>query len=205
MGVEDTYDAIADVYAERFTDELDRKPFDRDLLDSLVPRFDAGLVADIGCGPGQIGRYLFDRGVDVIGVDLSAAMVRVARDRNPGMRFEKADMRVLPFADDELAGAVAFYSLIHLTPEDAAAACAELHRVIAPGGVLCVAVHMREDGEVVHLEEWFDRPVDIDARFWSVDDALGALAGHFRVDWMHVREPYEEERTTRLYFTAISR
>jgi SAM-dependent methyltransferase len=201
VGVEDTYDAVADAYEAALADELDRKPFDRALLDGLAGRL-TGLVADIGCGPGHVGRYLSDRGVDVVGVDLSARMLDVARRRNPGMRFEQADVRALPFGDGELGGAVAFYSLIHL--DDLTDALAELHRAICAGGVLCIAVHAGEGR--AHLDEWFGKHVSIDARFWSRDELVDALTGAtFVIDSAETREPYPEEgQTTRLYVTAIS-
>lgn len=201
MGVEDTYDAIADAYEAAIADELDRKPFDRELLDSLVPRLGSGLVADIGCGPGHVGRYLFDGGMDVVGVDLSAEMLRVARARNPGVRFEQADVRSLPFDDGELAGAVAFYSLIHL--DDLRPAARELHRVISADGVLCVAVHA--GGGTAHLDEWFGHAVDIDARFWTREELTSALVdAGFTIESAVERDPYPEEgQTTRLYVTAV--
>jgi SAM-dependent methyltransferase len=198
--VEGVYDAVAEPYEAAIADELDRKPFDRELLDGLAARL-SGIVADIGCGPGHVGRYLFDRGVDVVGVDISNEMLRVARRRNPGMRFEKADARSLPFDDGSLGGAVAFYSLIHL--DDIAPALDELHRVVVPGGVLCVALHGGEGG--AHVDDWFGRGVSIDARFWSLDAVAGALerAG-FTISSAVTREPYPEEgQTTRLYVTAI--
>jgi SAM-dependent methyltransferase len=198
VGVEDTYDAVAEAYEAAIADELDRKPFDRDLLDGLATRL-SGLVADIGCGPAHVGRHLVDRGVDVVGVDLSAEMLRVAQRRNPGMRFEQADFRSLPFADGELGGAVAFYSLIHLDSLDDA--LPELARVIRPGGLLCVALHEGEG--TIHLDEWFGHAVDIDAFGWSLDALVGAVidAG-FTIESAIARPPYEAERTTRLYVTA---
>ena len=57
------YDAVAEEYAERFFDELAAKPLDRALLDCLAELTRGlGVVADIGCGPGQIARYLADHG-----------------------------------------------------------------------------------------------------------------------------------------------
>jgi SAM-dependent methyltransferase len=202
VDIEDVYDAIAEPYAEKLADELDRKPFDRDLLDSLVSRFGAGLVADIGCGPGHVGRYLYDRGVDIVGIDLSAEMLRVAGERNPGMRFEKADVRSLPFADGELAGAVAFYSLIHLDDPEVPVALGELRRVIENGGVLCLAVHGGE-GRVAG-DEWFGRAVHFEATLWSIAP-LGVLltdAG-FTIESAVARPPYPEEgQNERIYITA---
>ena len=199
--MEGTYDAVAEPYEAAIADELDRKPFDRELLDGLAVRL-AGTVADIGCGPAHVGRYLFDRGIDVVGVDISDGMLEVARRRNPGMRFHKADMRTLPFDDGSLGGAVAFYSLIHL--DDIAPALVELHRVIADGGVLCVAVHGGEGD--AHVDDWFGRGVSIDARFWSLDALTDAITrAGFTIESAIARDPYPDEgQTTRLYVTAIS-
>ena len=55
-----------------FKDEMDDKPFDRDCLDRLARAVgDLGPICDLGCGPGQIARYLHRQGVKTLGVDLS--------------------------------------------------------------------------------------------------------------------------------------
>jgi len=87
------YDPVAEEYAEKFFHELQHKPFDRELLDRFATRVQGlGPVCDLGCGPGQIARYLHERGVDAFGVDLSPAMVEVAQRLNPGIHFEQGDM-----------------------------------------------------------------------------------------------------------------
>src|SRR5580704_8216830 len=71
-----SYDTVAEQYAADYYDELSRKPFDRELLTKfagLMPN--EGQVADIGCGPGHVARYVADLGVNAIGVDLSRSMV----------------------------------------------------------------------------------------------------------------------------------
>jgi trans-aconitate methyltransferase len=109
------YDRVAGAYAERYFTELERKPFDRELLDRFAADLcGRGPVCDLGCGPGHVGRYLAERGVEVFGVDLSPGMVALARQLNPGLRFERGDMLALALSDASLAGLVAFYSLIHL-------------------------------------------------------------------------------------------
>src|SRR2546428_13222742 len=58
-----TYDRVAEPYGEQFFEELDRKPFDRELLDSFEERLGGrGLVCDMGCGTGSAGRYQHVRG-----------------------------------------------------------------------------------------------------------------------------------------------
>ena len=46
------------------------------------------LVVDLGCGSGLWAKALFDAGYEVFGVDLSTAMVEIARSRVPAGRFE---------------------------------------------------------------------------------------------------------------------
>jgi 2-polyprenyl-3-methyl-5-hydroxy-6-metoxy-1,4-benzoquinol methylase len=58
-----TLDRLADEYARRIFNELQHKPLDRELLDRFAARIvGRGEVCDMGCGPGQIARYLRDAG-----------------------------------------------------------------------------------------------------------------------------------------------
>ena len=91
-----SYDAIAKPYAERFFDELDGKPWDRAWLDRFAEAVAGrGRVCDLGCGPGQIARYLAARGVDAIGIDASASMIGTARALNPTLTFARGDFLAL--------------------------------------------------------------------------------------------------------------
>jgi len=102
-----SYDRVAERYAADYYDELSRKPFDRELLAkfaSLIPRHGPCRIADIGCGPGHVARYLASLGLDVMGVDISQSMIEVARRLNPGLSFERCDMFSLPFGDPSFAG-----------------------------------------------------------------------------------------------------
>ena len=46
-----------------------------------------GLVVDLGCGSGRFAAALGEAGYQVLGVDLSPAMIRLAKKRAPGARF----------------------------------------------------------------------------------------------------------------------
>src|SRR5438128_10753053 len=178
-----TYDRVAEPYGEQFFDELARKPFDRELLDRFAARLSGrGLVCDVGCGPGHVGRYLTERGVDVFGLDLSSEMVALARRRNPSMRFEQGDLRALGLPDASLAGIVAFYSLIHLERAEIASALTELARVLVPGGLILIAFH-GGDGSV-HADDWFGRGVSIDATLYPT----GRDGGRDGARWLSRRD-----------------
>jgi SAM-dependent methyltransferase len=198
------YDPIAEPYAEQFYGELEHKPFDRGLLDRFAARTSgAGPVCDLGCGPGQIARYLKDRGADAFGIDLSPAMVETARRLNPDLAFERGDLLALEADDESWAGIAAFYSIIHLPPPRLADAFGELYRVLAPGGLLLLAFHAGE--EVLHIDEWRGVKVSLDYYFFTLETVLDALvAAGFDVEEAEERAPYEgiEHPSRRAYVLA---
>jgi len=197
------YDKVAQHYATEYFNELERKPFDCELLDRLAERFKGkGSVCELGCGPGQVSRYLKDRGVDVRGIDLSPEMVNVADRLNPDIPFAQGDMLSLNFADDSVAAFVLFYSIIHIKREDIVRAFQEMRRVLTPGGGVFVSFH-RGDGEL-HRDEWFGQTVSIDFRLFQPGEMAGYLERAGFEDIITVeREPYEfEYPTTRVYMSA---
>lgn len=188
-----SYDAVADDYASRIAVELRYKPFDRLLLDQFAERVRGlGRVADIGCGPGHVARYLNDRGVEVVGIDLSPRMLECARGLHPNIVFQQADMEALPVPDEAWAGILAFYSLIHVPRDRVVATLREFRRVLQPRGLLLLAFHV--GAEVVHLDEWLGHRISVDFVFFQSDEVEGYLrAAGFDVERSTERDPYPPE------------
>ena len=195
--IEKSYDRVVKQFVAEFFDELQRKPFDRELLDQFAETVEGqGKICEIGCGPGQIARYLQDRLVSMCGVDLSAEMVKWARRLNPDISFQRGDMRALEIPDASLAGVICFYAIIHLKREDVPRALSEMHRVLKPGGRLLMSFHGGE-GEL-HRDQWYDMPVSIDICLFEREEMAGNLeAAGFEVERIVDREPYESEYPTR--------
>jgi SAM-dependent methyltransferase len=185
-----SYDAVADEYARRIAGELAGKPLDRALLDAFAGEVrPLGTCCDVGCGPAHVTDHLQKRGLDVVGVDLSPALLAEARRLFPTLRLAVADMRALPLASASLGGVAAFYSLIHLTRDDRRAAIAELRRVLVARGLLLVAFHV--GAETVHLDEWWGRAVHLDFRFLDPAEVRAELeAAGFTVEATVIRAPY---------------
>jgi SAM-dependent methyltransferase len=198
------YDTVAVDYAERFSGELAAKPLDRALLAAfaeLVHAAGAGPVADVGCGPGHVTAHLHSLGLTAFGVDLSPAMVGLARQAHPGLRFDEGSMTALDLADGALGGIVALYSIIHLPPQQLPEAFAEFRRVLAPGGHLLIAFQAGD--ECLHLTEAFGRPVSLDAYRWSPDHVAGLLSqAGLAVTARLLREPEQAEKVQRAYLMA---
>ncbi len=199
-----SYDRVAVEYAEKFKDEMDDKPFDRDCLDRLVREVgNLGPICDMGCGPGQIARYLHRQGVDTLGVDLSPRMVAEAERLNPEIHFHQGDMLALPDADNSLGGIAAFYCIIHIPREKVVDALREMKRVLKPGGVLLITFHIGE--KIEHVEQFFEKPVNLDFAFYLPNEMENWLkeAG-YELEGTLVREPNPkvEVETRRAYLFA---
>jgi SAM-dependent methyltransferase len=193
-----TYDALAAKYEDRFVDELRDKPRDRVLLEAFA-RSAADPVAEIGCGPGQVGAFVVNRGRRVIGVDLSPRMATLASGRLDAALV--ADMRSLPLATDALGGLLAFYSVIHMRRPALEPVLREFQRVLRPGGHVLFSAHEGE-GEV-ELDEFLQEPVPFAATLFGLDELVQASrAAGLEVTTAEKRGPYASETTVRLFIAA---
>ena len=133
------------------TDRLEALPLEKRLVDHFartVVEAGGGPVLDVGCGPGWLTRYLASRGLAVSGIDISTAMLRLARTNNPGLGFAAASLTKIPVADGAAAGVFCWYVLHHVPDEDLQAAIRELARVIVPGGSLMLGGHVGDSTSV---------------------------------------------------------
>ncbi|SNT56470.1 Methyltransferase domain-containing protein [Actinomadura meyerae] len=147
----DSYDAVAADYAEETRDLLDRLLHVRAgvvLFAELVRAIGGGPVLDVGCGPGHTTALLRELGADASGIDLSPAMIEIARREHPGARFEVGSMTDLEVADGSLAGVLAWWSLIYIPDEAVPDVLGQFRRVLRPGGVLAVGFHVGDESKL---------------------------------------------------------
>jgi SAM-dependent methyltransferase len=117
----------------------------RDAAFAAVAEVAPHRVLEAGCGWGEFAERLArELGADVMAVDLSPRMVKLARERGVDARI--ADVQALPFADGEFDCVVANWMLYHVPDLDQA--LGELARVLRPGGRLVAATN-----SLRHLEE----------------------------------------------------
>ena len=198
-----SYDVVARDYAEAFAGDLDRLPVDRAALDAFAGRVGpGGRVLDIGGGPGQVARYLSDRGVSVVGVDLSVAMTRLAIDER-GACAVCGDVRRLPFAPESFSGAVAFYSIQHIRRDELSGALTEIGRILAAGGLLLLATHLGE-GEVF-VDEFLGHAFGtVGGTLYEADELRATLERrHYVIEDVRFRDPLPHEHPSRrIYLRA---
>jgi SAM-dependent methyltransferase len=158
-----SYDTVADSYSDLTRDALAEEPYLRaalGLFAELVHVAGGGPVADVGCGPGHVTAHLHELGVDAFGIDLSPAMIDLARRDHPGLRFDVGSMTDLPLADASVSGLLAFWSLIHIPDEAVPAVLGHFRRVLRPGGTLLLGFHVG-DGSELKTQGYGGRPMKV--------------------------------------------
>ncbi|GAA2623352.1 hypothetical protein GCM10010399_63250 [Dactylosporangium fulvum] len=128
-----SFDRIADRYDDRRGGAERAVVLAAEIQPWLVP----GTVLEVGVGTGIVSAALRALGVTVVGVVLSAGMLRHARQRL-GPTVARADATALPVADNAVDNVV-FVTALHAIG-DVYGALAEAARVVRPGGRV-VAVH----------------------------------------------------------------
>jgi ubiquinone/menaquinone biosynthesis C-methylase UbiE len=187
------YDTTAGNYARKFLDELQHKHLDKILLHVFAAEnASRGRMIDLGCGPGQTTRFLFECGVkEILGTDLSPNMVEVAQGSHPSIAFEVADMLQLQYADGSVGSAIAFYSIVHFDYELVKVAFKEVFRILVSGGQFLFSFHV--GSETIHLDSFLEKNVNIDFYFMEVEKISELLAevGFEVIDCIQ-REPYKD-------------
>ncbi len=200
----DCYNKTATGYADKFIHELEHKHLDRILLKAFASENQGKeKLIDLGCGPGQSTNYLVGCGVkDILGVDISPGMIKVAKNIYPQLAFETADMLKLQYPDRSFGSAIAFYSIVHFDNDQLYTAFKEIRRVLKPGGQFLFSYHI--GNTLLHLDEFLEQQVDIDFCFFEPTKIVALLATNgFDILDAVEREPYAEEYPSRRAYTWV--
>lgn len=117
-------------------------PLYRQVLERLDVGSDTDLL-DVGCGAGRFCRIAADRGARISGLDATAPLVEIARERNGGGDFRVGDMEALPWPDDSFDVVTGFNSFFFAA--DLVTALREAGRVARLGGHIAMTVFGRPE------------------------------------------------------------
>ncbi|MGH3506786.1 MAG: class I SAM-dependent methyltransferase [Nocardioidaceae bacterium] len=141
------YDTVANDYATYLPDTRAEASLDLAMIDAFIEAVGTSAdvrVLDAGCGTGRMSRYVADRGCRVEGVDLSSNMVAMARRDQGDLVFAVGSLTDLPYPDDQFAGVMLWYSIIHTPPSGQQQIFDEVARVLRPGGHVLVGFQSGE-------------------------------------------------------------
>ncbi len=134
-----TYDQIAEEYCRITEEEGDRK-FQIQMIDNTLQKINfhkKPRVIDIGCGDGRDTKYLKEKDIDAVGIDLSQGMIDLGRKKYSECALIQMDMRDTVFPDDTFHGAWASSSLTNLPKSELSSVEKEVYRILEPGGIFC--------------------------------------------------------------------
>jgi ubiquinone/menaquinone biosynthesis C-methylase UbiE len=138
--LEDAEYGLAEGYAlwsETYDQPLRLFSIEQPTMYGILDRLPPSTVLDVACGTGRYSVYMAERGHQIVGVDLSEAMLAKARKKLPQADFRQGDMEDLPVADSSVDTVICALSLVHLP--NIGKAVSEMARVLRPGGRLVVS------------------------------------------------------------------
>jgi ubiquinone/menaquinone biosynthesis C-methylase UbiE len=168
-------------------------------LSKVLAELPAGSRAlDLGCGSGIPATREIAKEHDVVGVDVSARQIELARRNVPGAEFIHGDIETVNLPPASFDAVVAFYVLDHLPWESHADVLRRIHGWLKPGGLLLLTVETEDEPGVT--AQWlgvdmyfscFDaettRRLIREAGFETVTDAVEAqIEGEKEVSYLWV-------------------
>jgi ubiquinone/menaquinone biosynthesis C-methylase UbiE len=180
---------VAQQYIELFGNTAQAHPDDLTAISRHLVR--PGAVLDVGCGPGHLTAHLRSLATDAVGIDIVPEFVQHARSTHQDGRYVQGSLNALPTADRSVVGILAWYSLIHLRPDDLDDALVELRRTLVSAGTLVAGFF---DGDQIAP---FDHKVTTAYR-WPMAEFTSRLrgAGFREIErWQRPADPGSGQRS----------
>lgn len=202
-----TYDAMAADYVAHVEANPYTALYETPGLRSLTPPVAGRRVLDAGCGGGRTSAWLVEQGAELVGIDVSPELLRLAQERLPSATFVVGDLaEPLPFADDSFDVAVSSMAMHYL--RDWVPTLRELRRVLRPDGALVLSTHhpamdveLSESGDYFATEllrdVWIVGGREREVRFWHrpLSRMFREIAeAGWRVDELSEPQPLPEMR-----------
>lgn len=131
-----TWNSIADLYQKLF--------MDLDLYDDTYLRFcqlvekPNATILEIGCGPGNITKFLVKQRADfqILGIDVAPNMINLAKKNNPSATFQAMDCRELDTLTSTFDAIMCGFCIPYLTQKDVAKLIKDSSKLLHPNGIL---------------------------------------------------------------------
>jgi SAM-dependent methyltransferase len=132
----ETWDKIASLYQSRFMG-LDLYNHTYDFFCNALSGQKPDIL-EIGCGPGNITKYILTKRADlnVLGTDIAPAMIELAKENNPGARFEVMDCRKISELNAAFDGIVCGFCLPYLSAQDCEKLVFDARNLLCNEGIL---------------------------------------------------------------------
>ncbi len=142
-----TWNKVASLYQDKFMD-LDVYNETYDLICNSIKKPDAKIL-EIGCGPGNITKYLLGKrpDFDVFGIDVAPNMIALAKNNNPTATFSVMDCRQIDELETKYDGIVCGFCLPYLSPADCTKFINDCNHLLEENGLIYISFVEGEPSE----------------------------------------------------------
>ncbi|MCK6607678.1 MAG: class I SAM-dependent methyltransferase [Flavobacterium sp.] len=132
----DTWNNIASLYQDKFMN-LDLYNDTYDFICKAIAMPNAKLL-EIGCGPGNITKYLLSQrpDFDIFGIDIAPNMIELAKKNNPTANFAVMDSREIKNLDKKYDGIIVGFCLPYLSPTESNELISSSYDLLNENGLL---------------------------------------------------------------------
>lgn len=134
-----TWDKVAELYQDKFMD-LGIYNHTYDFFSASIQPSNPG-VLDLGCGPGNISKYLLAKRPDlnIHGVDIAPNMVELARNNNPQASYEIIDVREIDQLVSTFDGIICGFCIPYLSESDVDKLFMDCNNLLNEDGILYIS------------------------------------------------------------------
>ncbi|MDQ6471850.1 methyltransferase domain-containing protein [Flavobacterium sp. LHD-80] len=132
----ETWNKIANLYEDKFMNlSLYDETYDF-FCDALKP--DQLNIFEIGCGPGNITKYLLSKkpNLQIKGIDIAPKMIELAKANNPSAEFKVMDTRELSSLNQKFDAILCGFCLPYLSKEDCSKLITDSEKILLNNGIL---------------------------------------------------------------------
>ncbi len=192
------YDRIAEAYLRWITEE--RSPIRQRYLALLMSRLSPGSrVLDLGCGAGVPVASTLATQHTVIGLDISARQLALARRHVLAARFVRGDIARPGFPASTFDAVTAFYAIIHVPRSEHAGLLQDIFRILRPGGLFLATMGQHTLADC-YEDDWLGAPTFFSHFDGETNRRLVEAAG-FQIEIARVES--EEEHGDRVEFLWV--
>lgn len=135
----ETWNKVAQQYQDKFMG-MDLYNDSYELFTNSIPKSNSKLL-EIGCGPGNISRYLLSKRPDyeIFGIDIAPKMIELAKQNNPTANFEVMDTREIKNLTTKYDGIINGFCLPYLSTKESEEFISNSYDLLNEQGVLYVS------------------------------------------------------------------
>lgn len=134
-----TWNKVAHLYQDKFMD-LEMYNESYDFVCNSVGKNKAK-VLDIGCGPGNISKYLLSKrpDFDILGIDVASNMIELAKKNNPSANFAVMDCREIDSIKNQFDAIICGFCLPYLSESDVEKFLQDCYNLLNKNGLLYIS------------------------------------------------------------------